>query len=272
MSSARAGTLTRLRGAIERLEGAGIPHAAERVTLGHGAADAVLQGGLARGAVHEVFAAEGRDAAAATGFAAGLSWRGAMRRPLFWVGQDFVARESGALSMRGFAELGFDPRRIVMVRAADAEMALRVTADALACVALGAVVLDLWGSAHQLDLSVSRKLTLAAQTSGVTCVVLRTAAAPSASTAETRWIARSAPSSPGPAWGAWGAPVIKAQLVRNRHGQTGQWIMEWNCHECLFREPAPHPLLAAAAASDRPPQAPAFASSRSAAARQRRAG
>ena len=42
MSSARAGTLSNLRGTIERLESAGLPHAAERVALGHAGADAVL--------------------------------------------------------------------------------------------------------------------------------------------------------------------------------------------------------------------------------------
>jgi len=275
MSSARAGTLSRLRGTIERLESAGLPHAVERAALGHAAADAVLRGGLVRGAVHEVFAPESRHAAAATGFAAGLAWRGATRRPLIWVWQDFVAREAGALAMSGFAELGLDPRRIVLVRAADAEMALRVAADALACAALGAVVVDLWGGAHGCDLAISRKLTLAAQGSGVTCVMLRMAAEPSVSTAETRWIAQSAPSPPAPAWStrsAWGAPVIKAQLVRNRHGQTGQWIMEWNGHECLFREPAAHPLPVAAAPSDRPAQAPAVAQHGSFRAPERRAG
>ena len=39
----------------------------------------------------------------------------------------------GALSMNGLAELGLDPRRVVMVRAADVESALRTSADALAC-------------------------------------------------------------------------------------------------------------------------------------------
>ncbi len=272
MSSARAGTLSNLRGTIERLESAGLPHAAERVALGHAGADAVLRGGLVRGAVHEVFAPESRHAASATGFAAGLAWRSARRRPLMWVWQDFVAREAGALAMRGFAELGLDPRRIVLVRAADAEMALRVAADALNCAALGAVVLDLWGDVHRFDLAVSRKLTLAAQASGVSCVMLRTAAEPAASTAETRWIAQSAPSSPAPAWSAWGAPVIKAQLVRNRHGQTGQWIMEWNGHECLFREPASHPLPVAATPSDRPAQAPARVRHRAFRTPERRAG
>ena len=64
---------------------------------------------------------------------------------------------------------------------------------------------------------------------------------------------------------AWGAPVFDAQLVRNRHGPVGRWIMEWKCDECLFREPAAYPQPVAAAPAHRPHQAPARA-------RQRRAG
>ena len=56
------------------------------------------------------------------------------------------------------------------VRAADTDAALRTAADALACDALGAVVLEVWGEARQLDLVASRKLTLAAQASGVTAL------------------------------------------------------------------------------------------------------
>ena len=56
--------------------------------------------------------------------------------------------------------------------------ALRTAADALACDALGAVVLEVWGEARQLDLVASRKLTLAAQASGVTALLLRVAAPP----------------------------------------------------------------------------------------------
>ena len=147
--------------------------------------------------------------------------------------------ESGALSMSGLRELGLDPRLLVTVRAADADAALRTAADALACDALGVVVLEVWGEARQLDLVASRKLTLAAQASGVTALLLRVAATPQPSTAETRWIVRAAHSPPAaPRWHAWGAPVFDAELVRNRHGPVGRWIMEWKCDECLFSEPA----------------------------------
>lgn len=234
MTGARMNTLASLRKTIGRLEGE--TNGLVRVALGHVDADATLHGGLVRGALHEVFAEGGRNAAAATGFTAGLAHRLSGRRPLLWVRQDFAEVESGALSLGGLAELGLDPRLLVVVRAADAEEALRVSADALACDALGAVVLDVWGEVRQLDLVASRKLTLTARTSNVTCLVLRTSAIPATSTAETRWMVRSAPSPV--ATEAWGAPMLDAELVRNRHGQTGRWIMEWKCDEGLFREQA----------------------------------
>src|ERR1700704_5217549 len=261
MSTARTSTLARLRGSIERIETSGDAYAHRKAALGHAGADATLQGGLALAAVHEVFS-EGHQGAAATGFIAGLAGRITPRRPLVWVRQDFAEIESGALSMSGFCELGLDPRLVVTVRAADAEPALRATADALACDALGAVVLEVWGEARQLDLVASRKLTLAAQASGVTALLLRIAAEPAPSTAETRWIVRAAHSPPGPSASAWGAPVFDVKLVRNRHGPVGRGILEWKCDECLFSEPAAYPQPVAAAPAHRSHQAPAFAGER----------
>src|SRR5712672_1452950 len=279
MSGVRTNTLATLRGSIERIESHSDTYRPDRVALGHADADATLQGGLALGAMHEVFA-EGRHSAAATGFVTGLMGRAAARRPLVWIRQDFAEIESGALSMSGLAELGLDPRLLVTVRAADVDTALRTAADAMACDALGVVVLEVWGEARQLDLVASRKLTLAAQTSGVTGLVLRVAAEPSPSTAETRWIVRAAHSPPAAAsmpaaalrpagalrpaaaWSAWGAPVFDAQLVRNRHGPVGQWIMEWKCDECLFGKPAAYPQPVAAAPAHRLHPTPARAQQR----------
>ena len=252
-ATARTSTLATLRGRIERIEAPGDAQALHRIALGHAGADAMLRGGLAKAAVHEVFA-EGHQSGAATGFIAGLAGRVTARRPLVWVRQDFSEIESGALSMNGLCELGLDPRLVVTVRAADVDSALRTAADALACDALGGVVLEVWGEARQLDLVASRKLTLAAQASGVTALLLRLAATPQPSTAETRWIVRAAHSPPGSMFSAWGAPVFDAQLVRNRHGPVGRWIMEWKCDECLFNEPSAYPQPVAAAPAYRPHQ------------------
>ena len=258
MTGARTNTLAALRGSIERIEAPCEAYMRGRMALGHADADAALQGGLAVGAVHEVFA-EGRQSAAATGFIAGLAGRVTARRPLVWVRQDFTEIESGALSMSGLAELGLDPRVLVTVRAADVDTALRTAADALACDALGGVVLEVWGEARQFDLVASRKLTLAAQATGVTGLLLRVAAEPSPSTAETRWIVRAAHSPPAT---AWGTPVFDAQLVRNRHGPVGRWIMEWKCDECLFAKPAAYPQPVAAAPAHRSHPAPTRARQR----------
>jgi protein ImuA len=255
--SARISTLATLRGRIERLETHDGAHPLDRIALGHTGADEMLQGGLIRGAVHEVFAAGGHQSAAATGFVAGLAGRVTARRPLVWVRQDFTEVESGALSMSGLVDLGLDPRYLVTVRAADIEQALRTSADALVCDAVGAVVLEVWGESKQLDLVASRKLTLAAQASGVTCLVLRAAAEPLPSTAETRWIVRAAHSPPAGIEIAWGTPRFDVELVRNRHGLVGRWIMEWKCDECLFSEPETYPQPVAAAPLHRSHQAPA---------------
>src|SRR3982074_1236272 len=132
--------------------------------------------------------------------------------------------------MGGLGEGRRQARRARAGVRADVDTALRTAADAFACDALGAVVLEVWGEARQLDLVASRKLTLAAQASGVTGLLLRVAAEPSPSTAETRWIVRAAhsppsaplmpaaPSMPAAPCSAWGAPMFDAQLVRNRHG------------------------------------------------------
>src|SRR5262249_914848 len=112
MGSARK--LATLRERIERIETQGVAIAG-RIALGHGEADAALQGGLARGALHEVFAEGGRHGAVATGFIAGLTARVSARRPLVWVRQDFCEIEAGSLSMQGLAELGLDPRALVTV-------------------------------------------------------------------------------------------------------------------------------------------------------------
>jgi len=75
-------TLATLRGHLARIEAHGGPFAPDRVALGHAEADATLAGGLARGAVHEVFAEAGRHSAvvAACGHAVAVDGGDAMDR------------------------------------------------------------------------------------------------------------------------------------------------------------------------------------------------
>lgn len=205
-----------------------------RIPLGHASADVCLQGGLLCGALHEVFAAETGCEAAASGFAATLAMRTAPGKRLLWIRQDFSALEYGEISATGFLELGFDPSRILLLRVHDVASALRAAGDALSCAALGAVVIEVQRESKLLDLVTSRRLTLAANRKGVSAFLLRFAAEPDTSAAETRWLIR--PSRSNGKKDDWGFPAFDAALARNRHGATGHWVMEWNCDEHVFCE------------------------------------
>jgi protein ImuA len=206
-----------------------------RIPLGIADVDASLQGGLLKGALHEVYAASGHEATA-TGFVAGLAARVANGKPVLWIRQDFAGLEFGEIAATGLLELGIDPSKFLILRVAHAEDALRAASDALTCAALGAVVMEVVGEHKVLDLKASRRLTLGAAETNVTALMLRFNAMPDASSAETRWQIRAARSNPDD--DNWGMPRFDAELVRNRHGRTGHWVMEWNCDEAIFREPA----------------------------------
>ena len=218
-----------------------------RTPLGHGAADLCLKGGLLHGVLHEVFSAIGHEVAA-TGFVAGLATRVAADKYLLWIRQDFSAHEFGELSPTGLVELGLDPARMLLLSVANASDGLRAANDALSCAALGMVVIEITGSPKILDLTASRRLTLAATQKSVTPFLLRFGAQPDASAAETRWLVRgSASQTPGE---DWGHPVFDVDLIRNRHGKTGHWFMEWNCDGRIFQNStADHGTMVSAAAN-----------------------
>ena len=205
----------------------GLPPDRPPVTLGHAAADAVLGGGLARGALHEIFAPSG------TGFAACLALLAAGTKPLFWVRPDYEALEFGALSATGLLELGGDPARLFTMRAANAGDALIAAADILSCTHVGALVLELAGAPKCLDLVASRRLALIAEQSGVTLLLLRHNAVPKPSAASTRWLARSIASR---ADDEWGDPSFAVQLLRHRQGGIGDFFVSWNVRYGKFED------------------------------------
>ncbi len=218
-----------------------------RTALGVRAVDACLHGGLAQDALHEVFADDAGEEAAASGFALALARRVLGKHKwLVWIRQDFSALETGEICASGLLEFGIDPARVLLVRAHDAKGVLRAASDALANKGVGAVILEPWGDAKIFDLVASRRLTLAAQQHGKAAIVLRFCADPSPSAAETRWSVRAAASDLDD--DDWGRPRFEAALVRNRHGNTGCWTMEWDCNDGLFKA---HPGALAAASADR---------------------
>jgi protein ImuA len=210
---------------------------AHHVPLGHGGADNVLYGGLRSGALHEVYSDDQGHAASACGFAFGLALRLCGTKPLFWIATEFASLEFGSLNATGVLELGVDPRRLVLVRVAQATDALRAASDILACGAAGALVLEIPGAVKALDLTASRRLSLAAAAKKISVILLRPGAKPQASAAETRWLVQACGHPPND----WDNPRFDARLIRNRHGELGHWDMEWDDDSGIFRLPLDQP-------------------------------
>lgn len=205
----------------------------------HIAVDAALDGGLARGRLHELFADSEEDAGSATGFGAMLAIRA--RTPgsaILWLRTDAAERRCGRFHGPGFAELGGDPDALLLATAPDPVALLRCAAEAARCAGLGAVVVESWGKFPALDLTASRRLALAAEKTGVTVLMLRIGAVPVPSAAETRWAVRSAASAALEA-DAPGPSMLDIELLRRRAGASGmRWRVEWDRDRCAFREPA----------------------------------
>lgn len=216
------------------------------VPLGIPAIDRVLGGGLARGALHEIAAASEAHLPAATAFVVTMAGL-ASARQIVCLAEDMALTESGALYGPGLDAFGLAPERLVMVAVAQRRDLLWAMEEALRCRAVAAVIGEVRGGA--IDNVAVRRLSLAAAESGALTLLLRTAPADDTSTAATRWIVGAAPSAP--AAHDLGASRFAAQLVRNRRGPAGSWIIEWSDSDERFIL-ATHAQPVAAPALDRP--------------------
>lgn len=241
------GVLAELRAVIAP-PASGLPHQ-ERIPLGIEAIDARLAGGLQAAGLHEVFAEDIGDEAAASGFAAGLSACAtrARHRPILWIDTVLSVAEDGGLWPSGLADWGIAPDRLIRATPRNPRDALRMADDALSVKALGAVVVEVRGPAPMLDLTVLRRLHLAAESRSVPCFLLRFGADPVASPALTRWRVASRPSD-APSRRLVGHPRFGADLARHRGGGLGSWCVEWSADAKSFVDPA----VAAAAAEPLP--------------------
>ncbi len=232
----RRDTLAAVKGALARLERGVMPSALPHFSLGLPELDSALGGGLSHASLHEIFAASPAHGSAATGFALALAIRATPSAPVVWVRQRMFDQEFGRPYGHGIAALGLDPGRLVLVRARHAEDVLKAAHEAAQCAAVGTVLAEIWGSPKVLDLTASRRLSLAAAASGVTVLATRVDAAPAASAATSRWQVRAAVSQDRQA-GLPGLPAFSVTLLRHRAGiPPRDWPMEWDREHRLFRE------------------------------------
>jgi protein ImuA len=243
-------SLSKLRRRLARLESTRPREEGARFfTTGHSAMDAWLGGGLSRGRLHEVMAANGEEAGSAAGFGAMLALRAGEGRPLLWLRTEVAERRGGRLYATGLSELGIDGGAVLVGLVADDAALLKAANDAARCAGLGALLVECWGDPKPLDLTATRRLMLAAEASGVTVLLLRMAATESPTAADTRWrvaAAASVPLADGTPAGAPGYPAFEIELLRRRAGPAGvTWRVEWNRERRAFQDPERAPLSGA---------------------------
>ena len=174
-------------------------------------------------------------------------------RAVLWIEPEAAEFEGGALYGPGLELLGLPMARVIGLRVAHERDGAWAMEEALRCRAIAAVVGEFARATSTLDLTMLRRLALAAGEGGGLGLLLRHYARPLPSPAMTRSEIAAAPGARD-AFGGLGRPAVVLSLVRNRRGPTGRWLLSWDCHERAFHS-VPLSLDLAPAACDGPPDA-----------------
>lgn len=223
LSPLRHERLDALREEVRALERSGAAKMGGVLPFGIGEVDRRLAaGGLATAALHEIAgaSADASDDAAATLFIAGIAARRGAGTVL-WALPRFD------LFAPGLAAAGLGPERALYAECGRDEEVLAVMEEGLRHGGLDAVV----GEVGRVAMASIRRLQLAAEEGGTTALMLRRwrrsgedpLGQPSA--AMTRWKIGCAPSTPLPVEGV-GRPRWRIALVRQRGGESHEWILE----------------------------------------------
>ena len=234
-TASKAAVLAELRGRIRRMEGIGGADGSHFLPLGVPEVDEALpEGGLPLGCLHEIVGENDPFNSVATGFGAAIlarissSQEASSQARMVWITRD------DDLYAPGIAAYGLKPERLIVVSARRDSDILWAMEESLRCRSLAAVL----GEIGDIDMVASRRLQLAAEASGVTALLLRSSSRRLGTTASvTRWGLSAAPSLPiggFPGYGraeggeqGVGLPRWRTRLLRCRGGQPGEWLLEW---------------------------------------------
>jgi len=222
--------LESLRRKIVRLERSRPDAAAAMLPFALAEIDGFLPvGGLALGALHEIsgLGPDEEDGAIPAAFLAGILARLGPSRPILWCQQG--SGGAGDLYGPGLAACGLKPERLILAGARHAEEMLWAMEEGLRSGALAAVV----GELDELSGPASRRLQLAAESTGVTAFALRRfrsatpgpAQAQAPNAAVTRWRVSALPGLVRDGPGV-GRPLWRLSLWRCRGGAPSDWIVE----------------------------------------------
>ena len=182
--------------------------------------DAFPNASFPLGAVHEFLSATPENAAATSGFIAGLLaplMRGGGTS--LWIG---TSRTLFPAALKNF---GISPDQFIFIDVKREKDALWAMDEALKCGALAAVI----GEVHELSFTASRRLQLAVEQSKVTGFILRRSAGNVGTTAcVTRWKITPLASEPIDDLPGVGFPHWRVELLRVRNGRPGAWNIMWD--------------------------------------------
>lgn len=200
--------LTDLRAQVARLTGISRRPAAESIPVGIPAIDALLpdRGGLSRGGFHELVG----DTGAISSLLAALLGRQKAIRHVLWV------TPSPDLYPGGLVQYGLSHHRLTIACTRQTDNRLWAMEEALKDLPGGAVVAEV----EQADLTETRRLQLAAESSGSIGFLVRRDRQPSA--ALTRWLVE-------PARSRDLRPTWRLTLERVRGAEAGgSWVVEFD--------------------------------------------
>ncbi|MEM8935133.1 MAG: hypothetical protein AAGC77_01845 [Pseudomonadota bacterium] len=197
---------------------------------------------LAPRAIHELRVGDYRDAPAALGLGLVLASVMAARshKPLIWIGATRDAFQAGFPYGCGLSVYGVNLDQTLFVHARDQKSLLWAAEEAAQNASI--VLCEFWKPHPLLNLTATRRLQLAAQSTGANVLLLRDARDETPSAARTRWRIEAAQSAPDPLdEKGLGRPRWAATLEKCRDGGRGRWVLEWDHDKRELKEAAPHP-------------------------------
>lgn len=217
------------------------------VSLGDSEMDRGLPvGGLATGALYEMFPDSYADFPATVGFGLGLVSRLLQKRngALIWVQPDYGPFAETPLYPLGLAAFGIDPDRLIHVTVPKAQNVLWALDEALAQPGVAAAVGLMPEDERCYDFTATRRLGMRATSRGSTAFLfLREPGFAMATAAEMRWSVTCAVSSPvhhiGQKMPYPGRPRWHVRLTKTRGRTAGDWEIEWDHETLSFRLAAP---------------------------------
>ena len=220
MPALRADIITQLKKELIALQGfRPLVHAHQQIDLGtinHSFPNSQFPLGVN----HEFICNSKESLAASSGFIAGIL------SPLLQKGGAAIWISSSQIIFPpALVSFGIDPASIIFIRPRNPKEILWTIEEALKCEGLTAVV----GDVSFIDMTVSRRLQLAAEQSSVTGFLLRNKPTQLSATAcVCRWQIHPLQSETENGLPGVGCSRLKVELLKVRNGKPGKWELEWN--------------------------------------------